>query len=595
MGQTFVADTDEMCRELIWFTDRFPMEWRPEDHAYAKRRAAIHDQRGIDYMAMLSGELEPRPFELALPPRDYQRLGAELALHARGLLIADDLGVGKTATAICALTEPATRPALVVTMTHLQTQWVNELRKFAPDLVVHIAKTAKPYDIAQTMRDGALKAIKKTSKKFNVCTACDGLGCEHCAFAGRVERDSILARQTAWTDWMKTEAPFPDVVVMNYHKLAKWAEVIVPKVNAVVYDECQELRRRGSPRTAKSTAAEHISRNVNYRIGLSATPIYNYGGEIWNVIDLLSPDSLGSREEFMREWCSYAMNDDKARIKEPKAFGAHVRESGLMLRRTRKDVGRELPPLTIVPHTVDSDAKALEEVEDAAAELAKIILRQGGDWQSKGKAALELDARMRQATGIAKAPAVASFVKMLIESERQVLLCGWHHAVYAVWLGALKAYNPVLYSGKQSPAQKDKAKAAFVAGDSRVMVMSLRSGAGLDGLQGICNTVVFGELDWSPGVHEQCVGRVYRDGQEHGSVAYYLISEDGSDPIVADVLGVKKQQIEGIKNPNAELVERLEVDPDHVKKLAQHILDARGISVDDDPEVPQVARTQTIV
>jgi SNF2 family DNA or RNA helicase len=110
--------------------------------------------------------------------------------------------------------------------------------------------------------------------------------------------------------------------------------------------------------------------------------------------------------------------------------------------------------------------------------------------------------------------------------------------------------------------------------------MSLRSGAGLDGLQDVCNTIVFGELDWSPGVHEQCTGRVYRDGQEHGSVAYYLVSEDGSDPIVADVLGLKKQQIEGIKDPDQELVEKLEVDPDHVKKLAKHILDAKGISLE---------------
>ena len=43
----------------------------------------------------------------------------------------------------------------------------------------------------------------------------------------------------------------------------------------------------------------------------------------------------------------------------------------------------------------------------------------------------------------------------------------------------------------------------FIDGDARVLMMSLRSGAGLDGLQEVSHTAVFGELDWSPGVHRQ--------------------------------------------------------------------------------------------
>lgn len=589
LGRTFFHDTDEVCRDLLWFTDRFPMEWRASDLAYARERAKAYDQRGADYMAMLTGELKPREFELALPPREYQRLGAELAIRSGGLLVADDLGLGKTITAICALTEPFTRPALVVTMTHLQTQWARELEKFAPELSVHVIEKSKPYDIAVRMREGALKAVRKTSKKYDTCPTCEGSGCAHCAFAGRVPRSSVLARQQAWTEWMAKPPPFPDVVIINYHKLAKWAEVLSLKVRSVIYDECQELRRRGNPRTAKSAAAEHVSRGVDLRIGLSATPIYNYGGEIWNVLDVIRPDALGAKDEFCREWCKYGHQDDKAQIAEPKAFGAYVREAGLMLRRTREEVGRELPPLTIVPHTVDADPKLLDEAEDSAAELAQIILQQGGDWQSKGKAAMELDAKLRMATGLAKAPAVASFVKMLVESERKVLLCGWHHAVYEVWMSALKAFNPVFFTGRQTTKQKDRARDAFISGDSQVLVMSLRSGAGLDGLQGACNTIVFGELDWSPGVHEQCVGRVYRDMQSMGCVAYYLIADEGSDPIVADVLGVKKQQIAGIKDPDKDLVEKLEVDPNHVKKLAEHLLKKKGI----DPNTKSAEPTTT--
>lgn len=157
-----------------------------------------------------------------------------------------------------------------------------------------------------------------------------------------------------------------------------------------------------------------------------------------------------------------------------------------------------------------------------------------------------------------------------------MVLYGWHRAVYDIWRNKLSDLAPVLYTGTESATQKEANKQAFIAGDSKVLLISLRAGAGLDGLQEVAKTVVFGELDWSPGVHEQCIGRVYRDGQREPVFAYYLIADHGSDPVVADTLGIKAQQIEGIRNPERELVETLEVDPDHVKKLAAAYLKQRG-------------------
>ena len=108
------------------------------------------------------------------------------------------------------------------------------------------------------------------------------------------------------------------------------------------------------------------------------------------------------------------------------------------------------------------------------------------------------------------------------------------------------------------------------------MLISLRAGAGIDGLQHVCSTVVFGELDWSPGVHEQCIGRVHRDGQTEPVMAYFLISDHGSDPIVSEVLGVKREQIEGVRNPGEHLVERVDIGENQLRRLAQQFLAAQG-------------------
>lgn len=73
------------------------------------------------------------------------------------------------------------------------------------------------------------------------------------------------------------------------------------------------------------------------------------------------------------------------------------------------------------------------------------------------------------------------------------------------------------------------------------MLMSLRSGVGLDGIQKRCSTIVFGELDWSPGIHRQCAGRLDREGQQRQVMAIYLCSESGSDPLIIDLLRLSLQ------------------------------------------------------
>lgn len=535
IGVVRLAATDEVSRDILWFTERYPLEVTPRDGLEAKARA--FDERVQRFDALLSGRIEPRAFDLAIPLRAYQQVAAELGIQSGGLLIADDVGLGKTASAIGMLSDPSTRPALVVTLTHLPKQWEREIFRFAPSLRTHVIKKGTPYDLAKT------------------------------------KRSKDAPQPTLFTP--EQMAPrFPDVLICSYSKLAGWAEALAGKVRTVIFDECQELRRDGSQ---KSDAAKLIAEACEYRAGLSATPIYNYGIEIFNVMEVLRPTALGSRSEFLAEWCKGYWNPDKARIHDPRAFGSYMREAGLMIRRTRADVGRELPELTKSVHYVDADASALERLSAGVAELAKLIVERGGTWKDRGAASRELDWKLRQATGIAKAPFVADFVKLLCESGEKVVLYGWHREVYSIWADKLKGYRPVFYTGTESIAQKDEAKRAFCEGDARILVMSLRAGAGLDGLQGHCRNVVFGELDWSPGVHEQATGRVHRDGQGDPVMAYFLVSDEGSDPIVMDVLGIKREQVEGIKNPTGDgLIEKLEKSGDHIRKLAEAYLAKHG-------------------
>lgn len=523
-----LSASPENSRELEWFMERYPMEINESDRDHLKKLTEEHREIEVLVAQAMAGDYVPPSFDMAIQPREYQRVAADLAMRTKRLLIADEVGLGKSATSICTFTDPQNLPALVVTLAHLPKQWEREINRFIPSLRTHVVRKATPYDLCKGNRG-----------------------------------EKVL---------------FPDVIIINYHKLAGWAEVLSGVVKTVVYDEAQELRRSES---AKHGAALHISEGADLKIALSATPIYNYGGEIYSVISAMDPGCLGSKDEFMREWCDSYLTD-RPKIIDPKLFGSYLRENGLMIRRTRSEVGRELEPLTKIIQAVEADTSKLDEIENSAAELAKIILSQ--NTMKKGvkmNASEQLSNILRQATGIAKAPYAADFIRIIAESNEPVLVYSWHREVYEILTAKLKDLNPVMYTGSESESQKAASKEKFINGESKIMLMSLRSGAGLDGLQHVCRTVVFAELDWSPGVHDQACGRVHRDGQKDPVMAYFLLSDYGSDPIMSDVLGVKRSQMEGIRDPHADIISIAQSadDGQGLKRLAESFLKQRGIAV----------------
>lgn len=511
--------------------DRYPLEIDVKDQRLLQHKADAFDRAAAETHAILTGAYQPPIGEgMTLPPRLYQKTAAALALTNHGLLVGDELGLGKTVTALALLSDPKTLPALVVCPTHLPQQWKRECNRFLPRLQVAIPTKGSFYDIGK-----------------------------------------------------------PDVIILNYHKLSGWADHLAPYVTTVIYDEIQELRRTESQKYA---AARHISNNSNWRLGLSATPIYNYGGEFYNVMNCVSPGMLGKREEFMREWCLGWMDERKARIADPKAFGTYLRDTGRMVVRTKKEVGRELPALNRIIQEVETSSDALETIEKSAVELAKFIMAKNQAGFEMMKASQEFSNTLRQATGIAKAPYVAEFVEMLARStQEKIVLFGWHREVYSIWESRLRPLGVAWFTGSESASKKQQELDRFLASDHcRVLMMSLRSGSGVDGLQNVCSRVVIGELDWAPGALEQCIGRIYRDGQTEPVFVYYLTAFDGADPIMVDVLGLKQSQLDGVVHPEGKIIAKNQIDPDHVKKLAEEYLRQRDIPIPE-PEPESEQRT----
>ena len=503
-----LTDGDEIRADLLWFMARYPLatdqeellqdgERRARDRMAERERILLPDWQPGEVPGFNPGEA----------PYLYQVQAAQIAIAQGGLLLGDEVGLGKTESAITAMVMGAPMPIGVVVMTNLTDQWAKRIRRFC-SLRVHVIKVTTPYKL-----------------------------------------------------------PPADVYVFAYSRIAGWVDFLKDGfLKSVIYDEIQELRTGTD--SEKGRVCSIVSDRAEFRMGLTATPIYNYGDEMHTVLGYIVKDLLGDREEFLREWCSMG------KVKDPDALGAYLRDTGWFLRRTEDDetVDQAMPKPNVIDVKVAWDSGAVADEEELIRSLALSVV--SGSFVQAGQAARELDMKMRMMTGVAKARAVAAYVRMLLRGGTpRVLLAGWHRDVYAMWREALADYEPVLYTGSETPVAKAFSVSAFTQGNSRVMMISLRSGAGLDGLQGYCHDVVFGELDWSPKVHHQVIGRVRRAGQPRQVNAHYPITDEGSDPVMIEMLGVKSDQSRGIVDPGAEPALRVS-DDSRIKRLAQYVLGA---------------------
>lgn len=496
----------EGCADLEWFMQRYPMAMSEAD-----RRALRTGRRAFEWekddLELILGEGWQPPaaigFKPGQAPYPSQMQAIEIARRLGRLLVGDDVGLGKTIIGIGAVVDPAFLPAAIVVQPHLAFQWANKVKEFT-DLRVHVIAGTTPHGL-----------------------------------------------------------PPADIYIFRYSNIAGWVDIAETGIfKSIVFDEIQDVRTGTG--TAKGAAAKVFSdAATKLRLGLSATPIYNYGDEILPIVDLIAPGSLGTREEFLREWC-VSRGIGKWAVADPDALGTYLREQHIMLRRVR--TGR---PVNTIVRQVDYD----EDVADGARALARSLALKmtQGSFVERGQAARELDLLARQVTGVAKARSVAAFVRVLLEAGQPVLLAGWHREVYDIWIDALADHRPALYTGSETVTRKAMSARSFVEGDTNLMLISLRSGTGLDGRQRRCSTVVIGELDWSPKVHEQLIGRLDRPGQTEEVTAIYLHSDDGSDPPIMDMLGLKASQARGITDPLAG-VAHVHSDESRLRALAERYL-----------------------
>ncbi|HVW30344.1 MAG TPA: DEAD/DEAH box helicase [Polyangiaceae bacterium] len=453
-----------------------PVKWR-SGAAQVERARAIVERNGD----------EPLPLgpELRDILRPYQIQGVAWLQHLRkndvGGVLADDMGLGKTLQTIThlAIEKDAGRldaPALVVMPTSLIGGWQRELRKFAPKLTV------------ATFHGPDRRRAEKWLSRF-------------------------------------------DVVLTTYPVLVRDVEALKKdRYSLLVLDEAQAVK---NPRSRAHQAVSEL--DAAQRICLSGTPVENNLDELWALVESAAPGVLGSPEEFRIRFRHPIERDGN----EQRLALLRQRVAPFVLRRTKEQVLKELPPKTFLVRPVEllgAERELYESIRVAAhAEVRGIIRKKGLGASTVAildalmklrqvccHPALVAVDRARRVRDCSKLDVFLSMLETQLAEGRRVLVFSQFARMLAMISEDLlrKGVRHGLLTG----ATRDRQAAidAFQSGKVDVFLISLKAGGtGLTLTR--ADTVIHYEPWWNPAAQAQATDRAHRVGQTKPVFVHSLI------------------------------------------------------------------------
>lgn len=489
-----------------WWTDKLEVALRVKKYADEKTLEILAEaekkhRAEIEKSSALSSDLEvPCPDGQKFRP--FQIAGIEYAHKRDATLIADQMGCGKSAEAIGIMNLEQPKKVLIVCPATLKINWQRELEKFS----------TMSYSIE--IAEG-----------------------KHCP----VDQD---------------------VLIINYDILPRHIDILTSvDWDLLVADECHYLK---NPKAKRTMALKSIK--AKKRILMTGTPIVNRPKELFELVNYLDPALFPKFFSFAKKYCaahetkwgwdfSGASNLDELHS---------ILRSRLMVRRLKKDVLTELPPkqrqMIVIPRTkleklITAEREAYEKNREALESLRiEVELAKASDDPEVYKNAVKKMktgygvsfsemSEVRHRIALAKVPFIIDHITEILNNEEKIVVMAHHTDVIRALIDGIGPEICVHLVGDDSQSQRQDAIDGFQGNPAvKVFVGSIRA-AGVGITLTAASTMVFAELDWTPGVVTQAEDRIHRIGQDADTVLIQHLVVDQSLEADMAAMIVRKQDI----------------------------------------------------
>lgn len=433
--------------------------------------------------------VEPRPWQTV--PLRYAR--ESMPPERGGLYIADDTGLGKTGESMMVVADRDDWPCVVACPGPVVLQWCLQIRTLLPHRSVAF-----------------LPSVGTTRNPLGP----DGVDMER-----------------------STRSMLPhDIYVVSYQNLGRWAGALVRrKVKALVCDEAHLLAHRTAMRTR---IVQRLAKSVRDTIYLSGTPSPN--GRTIELVPQLDTlgllDDLGGRAFVDARFAGIqTLNgpNGKPQRGTPEELNDALRAVGY-IRRTKRDVWPDLPPVDWQPVPVDVHHWDLELHEELRANMRQL----------RGPKLMAVAEELQRLTARAKLRPFESWLDCWLESteaHEKIVVFADHRIVQKE---LAQCFECRLVTGGQSQDVRAEIIERFALSQQRVLVASLDvAKLGLNGLS-MARYCAFVEVAWTPADMDQAAGRFHgRADDPHGVTAYLIQAPGTIDTFMYRRIGIKRHRL----------------------------------------------------
>jgi superfamily II DNA or RNA helicase len=431
---------------------------------------------------------ELRPYQL-----DGYRWLCQLSALGLGACLADDMGLGKTVQILALLLARREEgPALVVAPTSVCANWAREARRFAPELEV--------IEYQGEARSGLLERLREPG-------------------SGRL-------------------------VICSYALLLQdQAKLTEPLWGSAVLDEAQFIKNSQSLR---AQAAFRLQ--AKQRIAATGTPVENHAADLWSIFHFINPGLLGDFADFNRRF-----------VKPIERDGADAPEEQLsrviqpyVLRRLKRDVLTELPPVTELSHEVELSRDEALRYAVLRKQVHDKLFTSSGKRENKIEVLAEIT-RLRRfcchpRLVFPDAELECSKIQAFLELVEELRENGHRALVFSQFVDFLALVREVLderrisyeyLDGSTPQAARQTRVDAFQNGSASLFLISLKAGGfGLN--LTAADYVIHLDPWWNPAVEAQATDRAHRIGQERRVTVYRLITKQTIEEKIVELHAKKR-------------------------------------------------------
>jgi len=472
--------------------------WFTENAVNAKELAQYADDRTIQALSLVEKALSASSAtgsSLVVPKPDngyewmpHQIAGVEWCVNRPRALIADEMGIGKSAQAIGTANYLGLKRILVICPASVKINWERE------------------FGLWSTMNPKI--AIINGTKAI-------------------IPKDA-------------------DVIIINYdiiHSENNKKQLMRMEFDLLIADEVHYVKSVKSKRTKALFTRGGIASRCKRQIYLSGTPMLNRPMELYALLKAASPQTIEPYTDYFRyarrycggfygQWgfdVSGATRTDELN---------HRLRSTFMIRRTKDEVMKDLPDCIHQIITFEKDKITKKIVEEET--LFDITIDQLKAQSFKGIDVGEL-AKIRHDMALAKLPQCIAHIQDLLEGSQQKILVFAHHRDVIDTLVEKLNYNSVVIKGGMTTIQKQKSIDEFQDDpECRLMIANIQAG-GVGINLTAASHVVFVETSWVPAEIDQAIARCWRKGQKSSVLAQFLVVRDSIDEhLLSKVYGKQK-------------------------------------------------------